>query len=407
MNSKSEQLRFDASVIVEYDQPLKKNEMFEILSQWLGETNLSLKKIFNRRVFVYSGNSKEVVLLAKSITYLGNPHPIFKKRIQLPSWYQEFCTLNEKSGMRYDVKFLGIYHYDDNTLFVDFFKETYLEHGLHNSSAHVYINDLYQAMVYGSFRKIDKFGNTLVALRGDKLMSYLNGSNEELSLFDLFRKFNCGFSFGEWLNALDAIREMHDGKWQHWKQTEWAGWFLEYKFDKFTREEGTEQKMRYVGSANKGKMGFDFDVHFEEDDFYGDLKASDIKKKETPGNDQNTLVECIYRYRKFWYIIYEHDTNKDSEENGYEATIARNKYIKSMDPTYDKDVMSYHSRMKHSVRFVRMTIIELNAVNFRDALKTFNQGHQPDGSKRAPKFMINKNVLNNDNYVVFRYEYKE
>ena len=65
--------------------------------------------------------------------------------------------------------------------------------------------------------------------------------------------------------------------------------------------------------------------------------------------------------------------------------------------------MSYHSRMKHSVKFLKMSIIELNRVNFRDALKDFNQGRQPDGNARKPKFSINKTVLENDNFVVFRY----
>lgn len=119
------------------------------------------------------------------------------------------------------------------------------------------------------------------------------------------------------------------------------------------------------------------------------MKASDISKKETPGNDQRTLVECIYRYNKFWYVIYEHETQKDSDNN-YEATKARNKYIKSVDPAYDKDEMSYSSRMKHSVKFTKMTIIELNRVNYRDALKDFNQGRQADGNVRTPKFNINK-----------------
>ena len=63
-------------------------------------------------------------------------------------------------------------------------------------------------------------------------------------------------------------------------------------------------------------------------------------------------------------------------------------------------------KMKHSVKFTKMTIIELNKVNFRDALRTFNQGKQPDGSARAPKFKINKQTLANDNFVVFRYSYK-
>ena len=69
--------------------------------------------------------------------------------------------------------------------------------------------------------------------------------------------------------------------------------------------------------------------------------------------------------------------------------------------------MSYHDRMKHSVNFVKMSIVELNRINYGCILTTFNQGHQPDGSKRNPKFNINKKVLNNDNFVVFRYEYNE
>lgn len=166
---------------------------------------------------------------------------------------------------------------------------------------------------------------------------------------------------------------MHDGSWNQWRQVEWAGWFLEFRFDKFVRDNNLSSKMRYVGCSNKRDGELDFDIHFEELDFYGDLKASDINKTETPGNDQASLIDCIFKYGKFWYVIYEHETRKDSDY-GYEATKARNRYIKSIDPSYTKDEMSYHRRMKHSVKFMKMTIIELNKVNFRSALKVFNQG---------------------------------
>lgn len=408
MNKNSEQLRYDASVIIDQDQPLTRNEIYNTLCDFLGSENLSFQKIFDKKVIVYSTPTKNIFLLTKCVTYLGNPHPIFKKRIQLPDWYQEFCNKIGKTGNDYDVRFIGLYHYDGNVIFVDFIKDTFLRHGLHNSSAHVYVNDMYQAMIYGIFRKEDKQGNSIAVIRNDKFASYLKG-NIKISntLFDLFKKFNCGFSFGVWLYAFDVIREMHKGEWRQWRQTEWAGWFLEYKFDRFTKENHTFDQMRYVGSSNKGSGEFDFDIRFEEEDFYGDLKASDVKKKETPANDQDTLVECIYRYRKFWYVIYEHETKKDSELTDYEATKARNNYIKSVDPTYDKDEMSYSKRMKHSVKFTKMSIIELNAVNFREALKVFNQGHQPDGKPRSPKFNIDKKVLENDNYVIFRYNYQQ
>ena len=262
-------------------------------------------------------------------------------------------------------------------------------------------------MTYGVFTKTDYFGNSITAIRRDKFKDYLCGKTSQANtLFDLFQKFNCSFTFGQWLKALDVIKEMYNNDWLQWRQAEWAGWFLEYKFNKFTIDNNITNQMRYVGSSLKKDGNLDFDIRFDEDDFYGDLKASDIHKKETPGNDQENLIECIYQFDKFWYVIYEHETIKDTEV-GYEATKARNRFIKSIDPSYNKDEMSYSSRMKNSVKFIKMSIIGLNRVNFREALTDFNQGHQQDGNERKPKFNINKKVLQNDNFVVFRYTYKQ
>jgi hypothetical protein len=262
-------------------------------------------------------------------------------------------------------------------------------------------------MTNGVFTKEDKYGNTITTVRKDRFKDYLIGKHIQSSnLFDLFRQFNCGFSFGQWLKALDVIKEMHENEWHQWRQAEWAGWFLEYKFNKFTIEENVTNQMRYVGSSLKREGDLDFDIRFDEADFYGDLKASDVSKWEAPGNDQQNLTECIYRYDKFWYVIYEHETIKDSEQLNYEATRARNRYIKSVDPSYEKDELSYHKRMKSQVKFVKMSIVELNRINFREALIDFHQGRQPDGKARALKFNINKKVLENDNFVVFRYTYK-
>jgi hypothetical protein len=55
--------------------------------------------------------------------------------------------------------------------------------------------------------------------------------------------------------------------------------------------------------------------------------------------------------------------------------------------------------MKNSVKFIKMHIIELNRINFREVLAEFNQGVQPSGEKRKPKFKISKNNI--DNFIVF------
>ena len=406
MNNDNEQLDYLGNVILSQDQPLRGNALFNAVINRLGEDYCSVERIYDKKVLVYAYGNKKTILLVKAITYLGNPHPVFKKRIQLPDWYQDFCTMAEKDGLTYDIRFLGVYHFDDNIIFVDFKKDTYLKHGLHQSSAHVYINDLFQAQTYGIFEKEDQYGNNIVSIRCNRLKDYLDGHklSDTSNLFDLFRQFNCGFSFGYWLNALEVIQQMYHDGWRQWKQAEWAGWFLEYRFNKFTIENNVTDKMRYISQKKEGEL--DFDIRFEEADFYGDLKASDVKHSDAPGNDQENLIECIYRYNRFWYVIYEHETIKDSDCE-YKATIARNRFIRSLDSSYDKDDMSYSQKMKNSIRFMKMTILELNKINYRDALKAFNQGHQPNGGARRPKFLINKKTLNNDNYAVFRYTYKE
>ena len=109
-------------------------------------------------------------------------------------------------------------------------------------------------------------------------------------------------------------------------------------------------------------------------------------------------------YDKFWYVIYEHDTQKDNENNNYADVRKYNAYLRKTDKKFkDKDDLSYAKKLKTKVKFVKMTILELNRINYSEALTVFNQGHQPDGSARNPKFMIKKKDM--DKYSVFRYTY--
>ena len=349
---------------------------------------------------VYTTARKKYILLHRAVSYLGNPHPAFKKRVQLPHWYKELCEDVKKNKLPYDVHFIGVYHYKGVVVFVDFLKDTYLQKIVHNSSAHIYINDLYQALTNGVFHKEDVFGNHIYAIRGNKLANYLDGKETGQSiLFSLFERFNQGFTFGQWLKVLPTIKEMEKANWPEWRQTEWPGWYLEFKFNQFTIDNSTAPHIIYTGQSNKKKQNdtFDFDIWFKKSQFYGDLKSSDITATEAPGNDQAAFIECINMFGKFWYVIYEHETKKDSEETNYKEVRAYNKYMK-------KDEMSYAKRLKTGVKFVKMTILELNRINFREALAEFNQGHQLDGSARNPKFMIKKKDI--DRFVVFRYNYQ-
>ena len=171
------------------------------------------------------------------------------------------------------------------------------------------------------------------------------------------------------------------------------------QFSTYLAQRGV-RTVSYVGNSGKKQGALDFDLYFPYQKFYGDLKASDEAQKVSPGNDQMSLMEAINKFDRFWYVIYEHETVKDKECGGevckfrYELILLNDGRAKS--PT------SYLNRMKNKVNFKRMMILELNRANCGSLLVAFNQGRQPDGGARAPKFLINKR--NVENYQVFHFE---
>ncbi len=408
-NLKSEQIRSDLSLDINSDQPLSISEIIKNIENILGKDNCYIEKVNNKKLLCYKHGNKVEVLLLAAITYMGGngQHPIYKKRMQLKKWYKDIIEYyNVKPN--YNVRFVGVYHYQSNIIFVEFIKDSYIKKKMNSSAAHVYTNDLYQAMKDGSFKRKDRNKNELVTIKYIKFKDYLDGNLREYNndLFNIFAMFNDNDYLGKWISAKTAIPEMYKNNWNKWKETEWPGWYLEFKIDSFIKEKCLENKILYVGSSHKKEGDLDFDLWFGEDNFYGDLKASDITKKEAPGNDQQNFIECINKYDKFWYIIYEHNTVKDSAENNYEATRFRANYLKRKNEWPKNklfDELSYCKRMKNSVKFVKMYIIELNRINFRDVLSDFNQGKQPNGDPRKPKFKIPKNNI--DNFIVYEQEF--
>ncbi|MGE4319896.1 MAG: hypothetical protein AB7E61_00440 [Acholeplasmataceae bacterium] len=408
MNLKSEQLDIDLNIVIDVDQPLNIVSQNELLFQILGKENCEIKKINDRNVFVYTNDKgRKIILLKKTITYLGGngQHPVYKKRMQLPSWYKEivyYCQQNKE----YEVKFLGIYHYEGNIVFTEFIKDTYITKKMNNSAAHVYINDLYQASVNGLFHKIDSFNNHIVTINIDVLKEYLNESLEiRDDLFSVIEDFNAQFPFDQWITAQYAIDYMYESGFSQWRQTEWAGWYLECMFDQFIKERKIEHIVEYVGLIGKAQTDLDFDLLINES-FYGDLKASSNTTNSVLLNDQTNLITAIETYDKFWYIIYSHETRKDKDFEDFPMTQYRAYKIQEENANKDKDFdpYSYHNKMKHSVNFKNVIILELNKVNYKHALEDFNQGVQPDGNPRNPKFKISKKNI--DNFIVYKYTSK-
>ncbi len=395
-SKKSEQITQSLSIVHDFDDKMTTREEFvSAFEEALGE--VEVVKYKNTRIcpIKYTHNNKDTYFLTGAITWLNKPHPLFKKRLQLKDWYRDFYEeYMQKENT--DIRIVGVYRYDNMHIFVEFNIDDYIDNKLKNSSAHIYINDLYQALKNDYVTKKDKRGNTITAVSSKNFKKYIDGEIEENSDFDLFVKFNNTFPFGEWITAKSAIEKMKSKNFPNWRKTEWAGWFLEYEMDKFIENEQCQNTMKYI--INKKKGDLDFDLFFKEDDFFGDLKASNINTNEAPGNDKENTLKAINEKEKLWYIIYEHETKKDTDYNS-EMAIARMELIG--EPYEEGSKISYKDRMKHSVKFKKMKILEINKTN-KNILKQFNQGRNSNGKKRRPKCKIPKRYI--DGFVIYSYE---
>lgn len=349
-----------------------------------------------RRVVRY----RDQVLLRAQVTYLGIPWEPFKKRIQIPRSWVDVYHQALSDGLT--PRFVGIYHYDGVTVFVDFEPSTYVTRKANNSAAHVATNDLFQAQTVGLFSRADRSGNHLASVRSDLFADYLRGLvREEHPHVEVFDSFNAEFLSRGRLEALDAVQEMHRARWPDTMQGEWAGFYLEYRLDGFLRRSGAQRLVAFQKVKRRGQL--DYDLVFRDGlqvVFYGDLKASNITEHESPGNDAEDIRRCLAEYGRFWYIIYEHETWHSRDEDDL-PVIAWNEWRRSVGHVgrKDYDPLSYARRFKSAVRFVGMLILEVNEANFHMVLGDFNQGRQPGGASRALKVMISKRNI--DNFLIF------
>lgn len=385
----------------------------------------------------------------KNVTYLGNPHPHFKKRIQISDDLYDFYRI--ALSLNAEPILMGIYSCGDNTIFVDFKIDTYIDKKAHNSSAHIYVSDLAAATEDGYFQKIDYFGNTVTAIRPDIVNVYLDElfeveaeptveepSKQEATVKEPISKCEVPpvayikpendpkkpvYPFMEQLPKKDKkfeeriityaetfrskivpkIKDFFEDEEKEWHgiecykkmiatnyrnkyQPEWVGFFLEYEFEKYL----TDNKLHYLITYAQDKKdgGIDLDLFFPTIELYGDLKAHSEESRGIQGNDWDTIFGIINGQDEkshVYYIVCEHSTEKDSLHD-YEVTKFWNT------AQHKPNLMSYSSRMKNNVRLKRVYILDINFSN-REFLTKFKQGINSNGKPRAPKIMIEQDNL--------------
>lgn len=388
-NKPVEQITVDQNVVIDKSEILTTTEMFRLI----------LKKFPNVSVrdgLIYgSHNSYNYCLYLKNVSYLGNPHPIYKKRIQIPRDFIDLYNENKKRGI--ETLLIGVYKYKDVLLFCDFDTTKYIRNKLHNSSAHVYTIDLLNGCRIGLFKKKDYRNNIITVFDEQNITNFLDMKFEGMpstgiEVFDTLDEFFSSIA-KDWY-GIECYSEMIENGFSNMYQPEWPGFYLEYKLEKYLKDNHKDHIIKY--SQNKKNGDIDLDLFFPQIGIYGDLKTHSLTSGAIQGNDLDTIMNLI-KDQSIYYVVCNHTTDKDKDHD-YEVTEFWNKQLNK------SDLHSYGAKMKHSVSLKNYLILEINKYNMK-YLDIFKQGKNSDGKPRNPKIMIsNKNI---NNFLVHIVEFKD
>ena len=377
---------------VKVDQ-IYNNEVIQDYGEILTNSELQfiLKGIFSDLVLDKNGclygryRDKDYCIYYKNISYLGNPHPKFKKRIQISNDFKKIY--NDNLAKRITTLLIGVYKYKDNILLCDFDTKTYKSRKAHNSSAHVYTIDLMNGERIGLFEKRDIRGNIITVFSKNNSLNYLdyklfNEEKTKIEIFDTLDDFFANIT-KQWF-GLEAYADMIEHNYRNKFQPEWPGFYLEYKLEDYLEKNNLNNVITFYQNRKKGEV--DLDLEFPQLGIYGDLKAHSISSGGIQGNDYKTIMDLLEN-QSIYYIVANHETEKDSDHD-YKVTKYWNKVQNK------KDLMSYSGKMKYEVKLKSYYILELNKYN-KQYIDEFHQGKNSDGSPRNKKIIIKRKNINN------------
>ena len=90
-----EQVNTDGTIVCDYDQTLSVRALYERIATYFPGIYRDEDGII---CGMYQG--RKYSIRAKNVSYLGNPHPVFKKRIQIANDLKEFYQASLAKGYR-------------------------------------------------------------------------------------------------------------------------------------------------------------------------------------------------------------------------------------------------------------------------------------------------------------------
>ena len=364
--------------------------------------------------------NKELLVLFKNVTYLGHPHPFFKKRIQIPGTWRGH--MSSPKTIITGVYTKSEHKQEGSELIVVYANKDFINKKANNSSAHIYTTDLKKADLEGYFSKVDKKNNFVQVFTKnefDKFVNSLANDTGKINSLNDQKEWYQNYSnkfyqkniknnpkkvcmdyaktiLNENWNGKTAYNEMVNANYRNMLQAEWPGFYNEFLFENFIKQEGYEG----VVSAEDDDSELDLDLTFLKNSknvFLGDLKTHTKGSRAIITNDQGVIDTAVKKHGKVWFFVVEHDTEKDIDH----GLVVRDHWNKLKRETgIGNPLANYATRMKNNVTIKNVLILEVTLHNHQ-YLSDFQEGMpNSNGRPRAPKYKINKRDL--EHFVYYR-----
>lgn len=410
----------DGKIVNDYDKTLRsprvKCDFFEqslgskIDIEWIDKKNqpYQFRLKFND---IYTNFN----VYMSSVTYLGKPHPKFKKRMQL-SDSADRSFLNSHNSKTNITLMLGIYLYDEtNPIFVAWDSSSNMNAGKSKSS-HVYINDIMLAMQNGVSQRKDKYNNSVYCFKPNYLFDFINYNylylEHEITFIDYLKEFDSEIDEYMFLDGIvdflkedligrnsvwdgkDCLVEMKDNNFKNWAQTEWQGFFLEYLMQKEAKKEnGRLEQILDIPGPRYGNTVFD--------SFYNipwDFKVHVDENNQIITNDMEAVNKALESYGKIGFIIVSGSAEK---EINTEFSDWRNEFKGGLSKNQLDNIAKNKKHRKLKTKFkpteIMAIVIDKNGLSKHGILKGLRN---PNGNIRRDKLVLYLDRLNEEEIIL-------
>lgn len=406
----------DYKIVNDVDKKIGRTKKWKFIDEILKNEKIDYQWIETKKQpyivkINWADYSVQYNMYISNVTYMGNPHPKFKKRMQLSESADKSYLKIINDPMNITL-LLGLYVYDENNPIIVAWDSSANQTAGKSKSSHVYVNDIQLAMINGASQRTDKYKNNVYCYKTENFMHFLNYNHVDIEHSETFMSYlkKYGLEFNEYYFIDDMVRylkddlakkdyiwdgkksikEMKDNSYSKWKETEWQGFFFEYLMEKKLLDDREKMKqVLEIPGPKYGKTVFD--------SFYNipwDFKVHSDNSKNVITNDLEAIELAIRDYGKVGFIIisgtpvYEIDHEFSDWRNELKGGLSKNQ-IENINKN------KKHRKLKTEFKPEKITVITIdeNSIKKHSIVGGF---HNPNGNVRRDKLSLDLTKINEE-----------